>query len=68
MSVGPLHLTVSLSERELMIDDHTWFRCRSWKIKCGYGPYVDLMDNYPLVTQVYLTFDANTRAVIHISL
>nr|A0A142ZC57.1 RecName: Full=Lycopaoctaene synthase; AltName: Full=Squalene synthase-like LOS [Botryococcus braunii]AMV49169.1 lycopaoctaene synthase [Botryococcus braunii] len=43
---------------------HEHLSDRSWKIKCGYGPYVDLMDNYPLVTDVYLRFDEGTKAVI----
>ncbi len=30
------------------------FCCRSWKMSCGYGPYVDLMQQYPLVTDAFL--------------
>ena len=28
--------------------------CRSWKMSCGYGPYVALMQKYPLVTDAFL--------------
>lgn len=31
---------------------------RSFKLKCGYGPYVDLMRLYPLVTDLYLRLKA----------
>nr|AND81098.1 ayame triterpene biosynthesis protein 3 [Botryococcus braunii] len=37
---------------------------RTWRLKCGYGPYVDLMENYPLVTDVFLTLSPGTQEVI----
>jgi farnesyl-diphosphate farnesyltransferase len=37
---------------------------RRWKMTCGAGAYVDLMESYPLVTEVYATLDADARRVI----
>ncbi|KAK9915479.1 hypothetical protein WJX75_009807 [Coccomyxa subellipsoidea] len=37
---------------------------RSWKMSCGYGPYVDLMQQYPLVTDAFLRLKPMYQTVI----
>nr|A0A144YEA5.1 RecName: Full=Squalene synthase LSS [Botryococcus braunii]AMV49168.1 squalene synthase [Botryococcus braunii] len=37
---------------------------RKWSMKCGYGPYVQLMEEYPMVTGVFLKLDPGPREVI----
>ncbi|CAL8468888.1 g8429 [Coccomyxa elongata] len=37
---------------------------RSWKMSCGYGPYVDLMQQYPLVTDAFLRIKPMYQKVI----
>jgi hypothetical protein len=41
---------------------------RTWKMDCGYGPYVDLMKQYPLVTDVFLKLDAGSQKVMRAAL
>ena len=36
---------------------------RSWSFKCGTGPYIKLMDEYPKVTEVFLELDAPFQQV-----
>jgi len=35
-----------------------------WRHRCGYGPYIRLMDEYPRVTRVLLRLEPRYRAVI----
>lgn len=37
---------------------------RSWKMSCGAGEYVRLMENYPLVSDVFLSLDEEYQRVI----
>ncbi|PRW60803.1 Squalene synthase isoform A [Chlorella sorokiniana] len=37
---------------------------RSWKMSCGSGEYVRLMEHYPLVTDVFLSLDKHYQKVI----
>ncbi|KAI3429253.1 hypothetical protein D9Q98_005350 [Chlorella vulgaris] len=37
---------------------------RKWKMSCGSGEYVRLMENYPLVTDVFLRLDQRYQSVI----
>jgi hypothetical protein len=38
-------------------------RCRAWKMSCGAGAYVDLMQRYPLVTDAFLRLDKSYQKV-----
>lgn len=39
-------------------------RDRSWSMSCGYGHYVALMENYQMVTDVFLSLDYEYQRVI----
>lgn len=43
---------------------HEKSRDRSWSMSCGYGHYTSLMENYTLVTDVYLSLDHEFQRVI----
>ena len=43
---------------------HEKSRDRSWNMSCGYGHYVALMENYQLVTDVFLSLDYEFQRVI----
>ncbi|KAG7666618.1 putative Squalene synthase LSS [Nannochloris sp. 'desiccata'] len=37
---------------------------KTWNMECGYGPYIDLMKQYPLVTTVFQGLDHEYQRVI----
>ena len=43
---------------------HEKSRDRRWKMSCGTGHYALLMENYPLVTEVFLSLDFEYQRVI----
>ena len=43
---------------------HEKSRDRNWSMSCGYGHYVALMENYPLVTDAFLSLDHEYQRVI----
>ncbi|KAK9826814.1 hypothetical protein WJX81_003825 [Elliptochloris bilobata] len=53
----PLELRDAVAFHERIFD-------RSYKLKCGYGPYLDLMRMYPLVTDLFLRLKAPYQKVI----